>query len=660
MIDAALAQKIVESSTDFAIITLDPSGQITSWNPGAEDLLGWSAQEAIGRHGRIFFTPEDQAAGSPEDEIARAATDGRALDERFHMRADGSRFWGSGLLMQLKNSDGFVKIVRDRTAEREAERRVVTLTDALPGFVFEADSDGHLVQTNARYRDYTRRDDPELLGDRWLDAIHPDHRARVREAWEEAVRTGATFEQSFLVADGEGAYRCFACRGIPEKDGGRVLRWIGTCIDIENEAKARALLEGLNLSLEHRVTDQTAALTESYRNLQAEVAERERIEETLRQSQKMEAIGQLTGGVAHDFNNLLTVILGSIDLLRRPNLAEDKRERYLDSIAETATRAAKLTNQLLAFARRQPLQAEAFDIADRLRASDDVLRTVSGSRIAIELDVRCEPCIVEADPVQFDTAILNMAVNARDAMDGEGRLTITVSESNGVPATRAHAAVTGRFVTIAVSDTGAGIAAADLPRIFEPFFTTKDVGRGTGLGLSQVFGFAKQSGGEIAIESEPGEGATFRLYLPHAEAKNLPPEPEMTEPSGDVVGTGGCVLLVEDNQLVGEFAAQLVGDLGYGNMLVSSAQEALALVEADPRKFDIVFTDVVMPGMSGVEFAEILRARYPHLPVILTSGYSHVLAAEGTHGFDLLQKPYTAERLARALRMARGGNQRSG
>jgi PAS domain S-box-containing protein len=528
------------------------------------------------------------------------------------------------------------------------------LTDALPGFVFEADSDGHYVRTNARYKSYTGRDDLGLLGDRWLEAIHPRHRDRARTGWQDAIRTGEPFEQTFMVAGHDGEYRCFACRGVPEADdSGRVLRWIGTCIDVENEAQAKALLEDLNLSLEHAVDDQVAALEETQRTLMAEIAERERVEEVLRQSQKMEAIGQLTGGVAHDFNNLLTVILGSIDLLGRPDLAEEKRKRYLASIKETAERAAKLTNQLLAFARRQPLKAEAFDVVARLRASEDVLRTVSGSRVALDFEIKCEPCVIQADPTQFETAILNMAVNARDAMEGEGRLTILVEERDDIPATRGHAAVEGRFISVAVSDTGSGISEEDLPRIFEPFYTTKDVGKGTGLGLSQVFGFAKQSGGEIVIESSSGVGTTFTLYLPRAEDHAAHGDMELTAPTATVPSSGGgCVLLVEDNQHVGEFAAQLIGDLGYGNMWVPSAQEALALVEAEPDKFDMVFTDVVMPGISGIELAETLRSRFPELPVVLTSGYSHILATEGSHGFALLQKPYTADGLARVLRKA--------
>ncbi|MDR6790295.1 PAS domain S-box-containing protein [Sphingomonas sp. BE138] len=654
MIDPTLAQQIIESSTDFAIITFDARGRITSWNPGAETILGWSPEEAIGQHGRILFTKEDQEAGSPEHEMERALSDGRAVDERLHLREDESRFWGSGLMMPLNSGSGFLKIIRDRTKERETERRLTMLTDALPGFVFEADSDGHYVRTNARYKTYTGREDPDLLGDKWLETIHPKHRDRARDAWAEAVRTGEPFDQTFMVADREGEYRCFACRGVPElDDDGRVLRWIGTCIDVENEAKAKALLQDLNLSLEHAVTDQVAALEESQRTLMAEVAERERVEEALRQSQKMEAIGQLTGGVAHDFNNLLTVILGSIDLLGRPGLAEEKRQRYLASIKETAERAAKLTNQLLAFARRQPLKAEPFDVVERLRASEDVLRSVSGSRVAIDFDIKCEPCVIQADPTQFDTAILNLAVNARDAMEGEGQLKILVEERENIPATRGHAAVAGRFISVAVSDTGSGITEADLPRVFEPFFTTKDVGKGTGLGLSQVFGFAKQSGGDIVIEGGAGTGATFTLYLPRADDQQAAGDAELTAPTAAVPPSGGgCVLLVEDNQLVGEFAAQLIGDLGYGNMWVPSAQEALALVVAEPDKFDIVFTDVVMPGTSGIELAETLRTQFPKLPVVLTSGYSHVLAEEGSHGFELLQKPYTAEGLARVLRSA--------
>ncbi len=657
MIAAEFAQQIVESSTEFAIITLDPEGMITSWNIGAEALLGWPSTEAIGQPGAMIFTTEDQQAGSPIDEMRRSDLDGKAVDERFHVRKDGSRFWGSGLMSPLlgeRGKAGYLKIARDRTAEREAERRFATLADAMPGFVFEADTDGHYVRINKLYRHYTGLEDAELLGDGWLQTIHPDQQARAEESWWAAIGTGELFEQSLLVRNTEEAFRYFSFRGVPERDDEeRIIRWIGTCIDIDSDARSRASLEGLTVSLEHAVTDRSAQLEESYRALQEEVAEREKIEDALRQSQKMEAIGQLTGGVAHDFNNLLTVILGSVDLLRRPNmLSEEKRQRYLTAIAETAGRAANLTGQLLAFARRQPLSPQPFDVACRLRDAQDVLKTIAGSLVTIDLDVRCEPCVVQADPTQFDTAILNIVVNARDAMQAEGTLRIVVAECDGIPSLRGHCAVEGSFVSVALIDSGTGISSTNLVRIFEPFFTTKDIGKGTGLGLSQVFGFAKQSGGDIVIESEEGHGATFTLFLPKANDQSAhdeePDTLDRSEPEPDAL----CVLLVEDNQLVGDFAAELLADLGYANQLVGTAQEALDLISAHPDRFHIVFTDVVMPGISGIELAHTLKGLYPDLPVILTSGYSHVLAAEGNHGFTLLQKPYTVERLSRALRNA--------
>ena len=380
----------------------------------------------------------------------------------------------------------------------------------------------------------------------------------------------------------------------------------------------------------------------------AEMGLRETAEDQLRQAQKMEAVGQLTGGVAHDFNNFLTVIGSSVDLLKRPNLTEDRRRRYIDAIADTTARAAKLTGQLLAFARRQALKPEIFDIVERVRALSDMFGTLTGSRIHIEIHVPDEPRTVNADAIQFDTALVNMAVNARDAMKGDGVLTIRVTTVLRIPASRARPAVEGEFVAVVMEDTGSGIAAADLDRIFEPFFTTKAVGQGTGLGLSQVFGFAQQSGGDIAVESEPGRGTTFTLYLPRVAG-----ETSVSAPADTSValtdGRGARVLVVEDNVDVGSFATQTLNELGYVTALASDADTALAVLAQDPDRFDIVFSDVVMPGMTGIELAQEIRRRYPDLPVVLTSGYSHVLAQTGTDGFELLHKPYSIEALSRVF-----------
>lgn len=378
-------------------------------------------------------------------------------------------------------------------------------------------------------------------------------------------------------------------------------------------------------------------------------AELEDAHAALRQAQKMEAIGQLTGGVAHDFNNLLTVIRSSVDLLRRPDLDERRRRRYIDAIGETADRAAQLTAQLLAFARRQPLKMEVFDAVDSVRRLKPMLQTLVGSTVTLDVEALCETCAVEADRGQYETALINMAVNARDAMDGSGRLSIHISTSDQIPGGRAASAVSGSFVVVSLTDTGPGIASSQLERIFEPFYTTKAVGKGTGLGLSQVYGFAKQSGGDVRVGSSPGQGATFSLYLP-ATAKRLAEKTAAFELTKAVAPQRHRVLMVEDNEEVGAFGQQLLTDLGYTVTLARSAVQAQALLEVDPEAFDVVFTDVVMPGeINGLQLAKRLRQTRPDLPVILTSGYSDALANSEGQGFDLLQKPYSVEALSRII-----------
>jgi PAS domain S-box-containing protein len=381
-----------------------------------------------------------------------------------------------------------------------------------------------------------------------------------------------------------------------------------------------------------------------------DITERRQSEDALRQSQKMEAIGQLTGGVAHDFNNLLTIIRSATDFLRRRDLPEERRRRYIDAISDTVERAAKLTTQLLAFARRQPLKPEIFDVSGQVESFVQLIRPLVGGRIRVETDIADSECFAIADVAQFETALINLAVNGRDAMEGEGRLTIAVRKVDSIPASRGESVRPGAFVAISVEDTGTGIAPENLAAIFEPFFTTKEVGKGTGLGLSQAFGFAKQSDGDVAVVSEFGKGATFTIYLPRA----VPPAPTarmnaiISETASS--GRGHSVLVVDDNEEVGRFSAELLEDLGYIVRRVSNAKEALALLAENEFAVDLVFSDVIMPGMNGVEFAILLRERYPGLPVVLTSGYSNVLAENAHSGFELIQKPYSVELLSRILR----------
>jgi len=404
----------------------------------------------------------------------------------------------------------------------------------------------------------------------------------------------------------------------------------------QQQRQSAAKLGELNETLETRIHERTTELLA--------------VEHQVHHLQKLEAIGQLTGGVAHDFNNLLTVIRGSAELLKRPSLPEAKRAHYLDAIADTADRAAKLTAQLLAFARRQALKPVTFEVGERIVDLVEMLKTVVGSRIRIVAERNSAPCFVDADISQFETAIINLAVNARDAMNGEGRLTIDMHEIPALPALRRHDGTDGPFVAVTVMDTGAGMSAKILERIFEPFFTTKGIGKGTGLGLSQVYGFAKQSGGDIGVSSAVDKGTTFTLYLPRVAPPVNLGRPNAEEAPSDVLGN---ILIVEDNVEVGGFAQQLLDDLGFKTHLVTNGQRALAVLETRAGEFDFVFSDVVMPGINGVELGRRIRARWPCLPVVLTSGYSHVLADEPSHGFPVLNKPYSAGELGRILRALR-------
>jgi len=384
------------------------------------------------------------------------------------------------------------------------------------------------------------------------------------------------------------------------------------------------------------------------RRLHAEATRRLEAEAALKHGQRLEALGQLTGGVAHDFNNLLTVIRASADLLRRPDLPEERRLRYVDAISDTVDRAAKLTAQLLAFARRQTLKPEVFDVGQCVHTLSDMIGTLAGSPIEIVTRMPDRPCFVNADTGQFETALINMAVNARDAMGGEGRLTIAVRAVTVLPGPTPHRETPHGYVAVSVEDTGVGIPQDQFERIFEPFFTTKQVGQGTGLGLSQVFGFAKQSGGEVMVASEVGKGSTFTLYLPRVPGDDRP-QRLAADDAPPVDGHGMAVLVVEDNLEVGAFASDALTELGYAPVLVGTAMEALAELARNPDGFDVVFSDVAMPGMTGLDLAQEIRRRRLDLPVVLTSGYSHVLSQNGSSGFELLQKPYSIEQLSRVL-----------
>jgi len=641
----AKLRAVVDAVPVGVVLAEAPAGRIVGGNAQAERIFGhpvltspdiesyreWVAQHPDGRPVQGHEYPLAKVIGGEAD---------RPELEVLYWRGEGRDTWIRLIAAPIRDETGAVTggvvaaLDIDREKRTEAELRDLneTLEARVAARTLERDrvwknsrdllvvidTQGIFQAVNPAWTSILGWETDELVGRCFLDFIHPDDQPSSRGAL-----ATASVEDLPLY---DNRYR--------HKDGSH--RWISWLA-----APAGDLIYAYG-------RDGTAERT---RDAELEVAQ-----DALRQAQKMEAVGQLTGGVAHDFNNLLTVIKSSTDLLKRPNLPDERRARYIAAISDTADRAAKLTGQLLAFARRQALRPEVFDVGRSVRNLADMLGMITGSRIAISLGLPDETCCVNADPSQFDTALVNMAINARDAMGGEGCLTLTVWPVHRMPAIRSHKAVTGEFVAVSITDTGSGIAPQVLDRIFEPFFTTKGVGQGTGLGLSQVFGFAKQSGGEITVESELGRGSTFTLYLPRTVAGAGAVDDR--EPEVLIDGHGTCVLVVEDNVDVGTFARQTLSDLGYHTVLAANAGEALAELAKDAGRFDVVFSDVVMPGMSGIELGQEIRGRHPDLPVVLTSGYSHVLAPNGTSGFELLHKPYSVEDLSRVLRTAAGWRRR--
>ena len=624
--------------------TNTPSGEMIGNQPGWAALTGQTAAEYQSYGWASALHPED-AASTVEAWNAAVAERRTFTFEHRVRRHDGA--WRRFSVRAIPTFDAagaireWVGVHTDRTEQRVAEdelralngqlesrvaealaerRLLAELVERTDAFVQVLDQDFRLLAINKASADEFERiyGVRPTVGASMLDLLddRPEHQEQVRTTWARALAG----EQFTDIAE-------FG-------DPGRDRRFY--------EMKFNTLLDaaGRQVGAYQFVYDVTDRIREQAALVEAQ--------EALRQSQKLEAIGQLTGGVAHDFNNLLTVIRGSVDLLRRPDLPAEKRAKYVEAIGDTADRAAKLTGQLLSFARRQALSADLFDAGGSLEEVATMLQTMTGSRIVLELKLPAEPYFIIADRSQFDTAIVNMGINARDAMHGEGRLTIATGPVSGIPPIRAHPAVAGDFVAVTIADTGAGMEPEQLDRIFEPFFTTKGVGQGTGLGLSQVIGFAKQSGGDVRVESASGAGAVFTLYLPRAYPDGVD-QPFQEEQLAHARGDGICVLVVEDNEQVGYFATEALAELGYASELATSGEQALKMLEDCPARYHIVFSDVVMPGMGGIELGQEVRRRHPDVPVVLTSGYSHVLAENGRHGFELLHKPYSIEQLSRVL-----------
>ena len=622
---------LVDAVKDYAIYLLDADGLVATWNTGAQLFKGYGAAEIIGRHFSVFYTEEDRSAGLPARALHTAETEGRFESEGWRVRKDGTRFWTHVIIDPVFDDTGeligYAKITRDvserRAADRalyESEQRFRLLVQGVHDYaIYMLDPAGVITNWNAGAEAIKGYKAGEIVGKHFSLFYTDEDRVdgKPARALETALREGRFEGEAQRVRKGGERFWANVIIDPIHDDHGQLLGFAKITRDVTEKRRAAEEIE-------------TAR-------------------EALVQAQKMEAIGRLTGGVAHDFNNLLTVIRASADFLRRSGLSEDKRARYVEAIASTAERAAVLTSQLLAFARRQPLQPEVFDVATRLRGLSQIVGTTIGSSVDFKLDLAAGEQLVFADPSQFETAVLNMVINARDAMPRGGEIKVVTGRTTSVPAVRGHAAASGDFVTVAIVDNGSGMAPDVALRVFEPFFTTKDINKGTGLGLSQVYGFAKQSAGEIDVASTVDVGTTFTLYLPRAAGAVPTAARRAVDPVDLADLPERRILLVEDNEGVGHFARELLTELGQTVTWAGDAQAALYMLEDRSEAFDVVFSDVVMPGMSGVELAQQIARRWPHLEVILTSGYSHVLVEEGTHGFPLLKKPYSIEGLVQVL-----------
>lgn len=631
---------LVQSVTDYAIYMLDPTGVIVSWNAGARRFKGYEADEIIGQHFSRFYTAEDQASGVPALALYTAEHDGRFEAEGWRVRKGDTRFWASVVIDPIRDPSGqllgFAKITRDMTEQRSArealrhsEERFRLLVDSVTDYaIYMLDPVGTVTSWNRgaeRCKGYSA---DEIVGQNFS------------RFYSEEDRIAGLPSRALHTAEQEGRFEAEGWR--IRKDGTRF--WANVVIDPIRDPLGQL----------HGFAKVTRDLTER-REAQRALDE---ARDAIVQTQKMDAIGKLTGGVAHDFNNLLAVIVGSLDLARQRMASGADISRYLDNAMAAAERGATLTQRMLAFARKQELKLQCVDCIALVRDMADLLQTTLGSGITIETRFPLAMVPAHADPTQLELALLNLAVNARDAMlaknpNGGGTLTIeTLSvAAHEVRAMDEDVLPVGDYTALRVSDTGSGIPADVLAHIWEPFFTTKEVGKGTGLGLSTVYGIIKQSGGFIFAESEPGKGAVFTIYLPVHNA----PEPTAQLPTakavqGDLWGSG-TILLVEDEAMVRAVAERALARQGYTVLTAENGEAALELLEKS-EKPDLLISDVVMPTMDGPTMVRHARKKYPDLKIIFMSGYAEEQLRKSIDldNVAFLPKPFSVQQLAELAR----------
>ena len=618
---------LVGSIVDYAVYMLDPQGNVTNWNLGAERIKGYRAKEIVGQNFSCFYTPEDRAQNLPARALATALREGKYEAEGWRVRKDGSRFWASVVIDPIfdeGNLIGFAKITRDVTERRKNETALIeserqsrgVIDTALDGFA-QLDEAGLVLQWNPRAQTVFGWTREEAVGRRLIDLVVAlDDRVRFAEYLPPTL--GSALSPS----------------------GGRQI-----------EAVTR---EGKKLIVELSISILVINNGMRFNVFMRDLTEKVLIEAQLRQAQKMEAVGQLTGGLAHDFNNLLQGIIGSLDLIQlRINAGRSENiGRFVEGALTSANRAAALTHRLLAFSRQQPLDPRPIEANPLVASMEDLLRRTMGEQIQLAFELAADLWSTLCDPNQLESALLNLSINARDAMPAGGRLTIR-SHNVDIDPTMAGTlrdVASGQYICIDVTDTGTGMPQEIVARAFDPFFTTKPAGQGTGLGLSMVYGFARQSNGHCEIRSKSGLGTTIRLYLPRHSAEVQAPAPVLA--SHSPAGKGEMVLVVEDEPVVRKIVLEVLDQLGYQSIEAASGEAGLEVLGSG-QAIDLLISDIGLPGLNGRLLADAAKQLPPGIKVLLMTGYASGAAlAAGflAPGMELITKPFTVQALALRIR----------
>ncbi|MDB5679058.1 PAS domain-containing sensor histidine kinase [Sphingomonas bacterium] len=617
---------LVQSVTDYAIYMLDLQGRVTSWNAGARRFKGYEPDEIIGEHFSRFYTAEERAKEIPRIALETAEREGRFEAEGWRVRKDGTTFWANVVIDPVRdnagNLIGYAKVTRDLTERRAAEQelraseeRFRMLVQSVTDYaIYLLDPDGRVSSWNAgaeRFKGYTA---DEIMGEHFSRFYTDEDRAA--EIPRIALETAAS----------EGRFETEGWR--LRKDGSRF--WASVIIDSIRNDDGELI---------------------GFAKVTRDLTEKRGIEEQLRQSQKMEAVGQLTGGLAHDFNNLLTGIGGSLEMMQ-VRMAQGRTgdfDRYLLAAQGAVKRAAALTHRLLAFSRRQPLDPRPTNINRLINDLQDLIQRTVGPSVRVEVVGAGGLWPTLVDPNQLENAILNLSINARDAMPDGGRLTIeTANKWLDERTARQQDLPVGQYVSICVSDTGTGMAPDIVAKAFEPFFTTKPLGQGTGLGLSMIYGFARQSGGQVRIYSEVGQGTTMCIYLPRHDEEAVSEDEANSSMSSEPVGDGEVVLLIDDEPTIRMLAGEVLTEAGYAVIEAPDGPTGLRILESNAR-IDLLITDVGLPGgMNGRQVADAARVSRPDLKVLFITGYAENAVVGGGRlekGMFLLSKPFQVELL---------------